>query len=1260
MNNSANDNAQWGIFAAAGTINGGGNNALSNGFAGQCVGVPCNVPPPNTLTGSNVTVVVTASVSSASLTFDTVNSAGLTTLTVDETPPALPNGYLQLGSAFYDVDTTAVFAGPIVVCLTYTPGSLPEPVQLLHYEGSAWTDVTTFNDPLGGQVCGQVSSLSPFAVTAIAPPETTIQSGPANPSTATTASFVFVADKPDATFHCSLDGAPFAACVSPASYPNLALGAHEFQVRATDGNGLVEPVPASYIWTILPPVDCGAPVVFAVSTDAWIDQNSASTNKGTDSIVKVQAKSPTDNNRVLVRFNLPTSLPPGCQIQTATLRMFAPSATNGRTLQALRLTGPWTENGVTWSNQPGTTGAAATTSSGQGWREWDVAAQVTTMVETGLNYGFLIRDASEGGNGFEQQFHAKEKNENVPVLIITYVAGGNNGQDIIPPQTAINSGPAITTMDTGATFTFAANEPTIGFECSLNGAAFGECDSPAELTGLAVGNQTFAVRAVDLSGLVDPTPATYAWTVEPTPDTTSPQTNIEGGPAVSTINSSAVFLFSADEPGSTFECSLDGAAFTACAPPREYTGLALGTHIFTVRATDAAANTDPTPASTTWTIQSPPETTIGSGPEATTIETGATFTFSADTPGSTFACDLDGAGFTACTSPITTTSLSLGTHVFTVQATDPDGHSELTPPSYTWVIQAPPDTTPPETTINSGPDATTLDTSAQFTFSANEPDTTFACALDSASFVACVSPASYTNLSQGAHTFEVRAIDLAGNVDATPASFSWTVEEPPPADTTPPETMINAGPEAATSETTAGFTFSANEAATFACSLNGVPLTTCDSPISYSGLAVGSHTFAVQAIDTAGNVDPTPASYNWVINEPPDTTPPHTTINSGPPASTSDTSATFTFAADEPGVTFECALDGVAFTACTTPATVNGLSVGEHTVTVRATDQAGNVDPVPASYTWTVLPPPDTTPPQTMIGSGPIATTPDTSAVFTFTANESGSTFECALDGGAFTACASPRTYTGLNAGSHTFAVRATDPAGNLDTTPATYSWTVSPPPDCGPQITVSAVADAWVDRGSTSNNNGRDSILKVQGKNSNSSMRGMVRFALPTNIPAGCVIESATLRLYAASWKNGRTLQVFRLNGSWTETGVTWNNQPATTGAAATTSSGSGWRQWDVATMVQTMLDTGVNNGFLIRDASETGSGAEQQFHAREKGNNIPVLVITLVPASSASAAPSSPMVNHTPDGNGIGGYLYSLAMFALRPTVMRFVSSF
>jgi hypothetical protein len=98
-------------------------------------------------------------------------------------------------------------------------------------------------------------------------------------------------------------------------------------------------------------------------------------------------------------------------------------------------------------------------------------------------------------------------------------------------------------------------------------------------------------------------------------------------------------------------------------------------------------------------------------------------------------------------------------------------------------------------------------------------------------------------------------------------------------------------------------------------------------------------------------VDPTPASYTWVV----DTTAPDTTITSSPPAVTSSTSATFTFTSNESPVTFECSLNGADFEPCDASYTLTDLALGEYTLLVQATDAAGNVDPTPARHEWEVV-----------------------------------------------------------------------------------------------------------------------------------------------------------------------------------------------------------------------------------------------------------------------------------------------------------------
>jgi hypothetical protein len=372
--------------------------------------------------------------------------------------------------------------------------------------------------------------------------------------------------------------------------------------------------------------------------------------------------------------------------------------------------------------------------------------------------------------------------------------------------------------------------------------------------------------------------------------------------------------------------------------------------------------------------------------------------------------------------------LSDGTYYWSARAQDATGLPSAWTSNRTFTI----DTVAPTIAFDSTPSTNSNAASGTVAFHANESVTGYECHVDTAAFSACSSPASYGPLADGSHTFYVRAAaDLAGNAGAT-SSTMWTV------DTVPPDTSITVRPSALSNSAAPSFSFGSTQSgSTFECNLDGAGFASCSSPKTYSGVADGTHTFQVRAIDPAGNVDASPASYGWTI----DATPPDTSIGPSKPAAlTIATGATFDFSSNEAGSTFACSLDGAAFTSCSTPKTYSALADGSHTFQVRATDVAANDDPTPASYTWTV----DTTPPVTSLGpTTPPAHTSSTTATFDLGSNEAGSTFECRLDGAAYAACSTPKTYNGLADGSHSFAVRATDPAGNVDTSPVSYGWSI-------------------------------------------------------------------------------------------------------------------------------------------------------------------------------------------------------------------------
>ncbi len=179
-------------------------------------------------------------------------------------------------------------------------------------------------------------------------------------------------------------------------------------------------------------------------------------------------------------------------------------------------------------------------------------------------------------------------------------------------------------------------------------------------------------------------------------DVTPPDTRIDAGPADPTNETTASFEFSSNEEDSTFACRLDAGEYSGCSSPQAYMGLVDGEHTFAVQATDAAGNTDVTPASYTWTVDTvAPETSIDARPADPTNEPTASFAFSSSEEGATFACRLDAGEYSGCSSPQAYTGLADGEHTFEVQATDAAGNTAVTPASYTWTIDA----TPPELTI---------------------------------------------------------------------------------------------------------------------------------------------------------------------------------------------------------------------------------------------------------------------------------------------------------------------------------------------------------------------------------------------------------------------------------------------------------------------------------------------------------------------------------------------------------------------------------
>ena len=166
---------------------------------------------------------------------------------------------------------------------------------------------------------------------------------------------------------------------------------------------------------------------------------------------------------------------------------------------------------------------------------------------------------------------------------------------------------------------------------------------------------------------------------------------------------------------------------------------------------------------------------------------------------------------------------------------------------------------------------------------------------------------------------------------------------------------------------------------------------------------------------------------------------PETIIDSKPSELTNQTQASFEFSADKQDCNFICQIDEKEPKTCSSPKQYTELSDNIHIFKVYAIDSFSNSDETPAEYQWEV----DTSFPKTTISSQPPELTNQKQANFTFLANEQNCVFECQINQENWETCVSPKVYENLFDGEHTFSVRATDLAGNLEIDIQEYQWEI-------------------------------------------------------------------------------------------------------------------------------------------------------------------------------------------------------------------------
>ena len=434
---------------------------------------------------------------------------------------------------------------------------------------------------------------------------------------------------------------------------------------------------------------------------------------------------------------------------------------------------------------------------------------------------------------------------------------------------------------------------------------------------------------------------------------------------------------------------------------------------------------------------------------------------------------LDGGPFGTYSAPVTVNSP--GAHTVQYRATDVAGNtSAVGSTQFTVVAPSDPDTTAPTVTAAVGGDQDENGAyvgTATVTVTASDTESGVASveySLDGGAFAAYTAPVTVN--TPGQHTVQFRATDEAGNT-SNPQSVAFAVvDAPDPDNTAPVVTATVAGEQdddgayVSIATVTVAATDEGSGVASVEYSLDGAPYSAYTVPVVVNQRGV--HTVSARATDEAGNTS-TPTTVQFTVAEGPagDITAPTVTAavdgnQNEQGAYVGSATVTVTATDAESGVdTVEYAVDGGAYAPYTAPVTVT--AVGAHTVTFRATDEAGNTS-TPGSVQFAVVDPPnpDNAPPTT---NATVAGNRDNNGAYvgaatvTVTATDAGSgvaTVEYSLDGAPYAAYTAPVSVN--QPGAHTVSYRATDRAGNTST-PGTVTFTVVVPANDTTPPTVNA-----------------------------------------------------------------------------------------------------------------------------------------------------------------------------------------------------------
>ena len=439
------------------------------------------------------------------------------------------------------------------------------------------------------------------------------------------------------------------------------------------------------------------------------------------------------------------------------------------------------------------------------------------------------------------------------------------------------------------------------------------------------------------------------------------------GQTGTTSATTASFAFTSSESGSTFECKLDTAAWATCTSPKAYNGLTTGSHTFSVRATDAAGNTDSTPATQTWTIQSAPAdhqpvAAYTYTPASPTIGQAVSFDASSatcdDTP-CTYTWEDDGGDGPAgdqwplgSGKTMSFTFQEAGVKNVRVTVTDADGDTATTMKADHGRRGRPAgrhDGARHDDQLRPDRHHHRQHADLRVHLERERVDVPVPARLggvgelhqpvdDGDAGRRRAQRLRPRHRRRGQRRRDAGHAGVHGRHDAAGrhhrARTPRLVRARPVPPTTPRRRSRSRRARAARRSSAAS-----------------TPARGRPAPARGRRRRWPTAPTASRSARPTRRATPTPRPRRARSRSTRRPRTPRSTRR--PPALSPGSSATVAFSASESGATFECRLDGGAWAACTSPKTYTGLGLAQHTVDVRATDAAGNVDASPASASWT-------------------------------------------------------------------------------------------------------------------------------------------------------------------------------------------------------------------------------------------------------------------------------------------------------------------